>query len=329
MEIDESKSSKDTQKNQLLRRLNDKNASLSKNLALAITIQTMYSQHIDVLIELFEFHISHAQLDLAVDLFENDILKNFDLSETELFDTHINAFVEQITYKLRNKIYLSPSKQTTQIAESNDGDSYFQLFSKLSLNSQEKLIGQILKKLRNSFSYLNVSNSATNTAEGEDKKPAAVMPLNYDMREFYLKLAASIDDLFKMKSLILIYKNFLLDYGIFLIDGFLNIEKQLYSTLAQNNQSTQSIDTNIYGLEKRSLNVIRSLCVVHLIPDMVRLVEKIDNRHCYRWIEKSLEFFTKYTVYSIQVNCQNDKCTEANSLQINYSPIKLIHVSIV
>ncbi len=47
---------------------------------------------------------------------------------------------------------------------------------------------------------------------------------------------------------------------------------------------------------KRSHNLFRKLCVIDLIPSFVNLIEnKLDNKTDYRWIEKSLEFYTKFT----------------------------------
>ena len=69
------------------------------------------------------------------------------------------------------------------------------------------------------------------------------------------------------------------------------------------------------------------MCVIDLIPEFVHLIDKLDNRHCYRWIEKSLEFFSKYVINSLEVTLVKDT-DESEKLKFNYSNIKLLYVSL-
>jgi len=236
-------------------------SALTKDLTLAITIQTMFSKDLEVLERLFRF------------------------------------FIQKVIYHLSVK---PVSERHTDKAESN-GEFYLQLFLKLSQASQEKLVTQILDKYRDGLAFLRV-----NMPDGGKKEPPAVAK-TVDISEFYSRLVEVKETIFLTKSLLAIYRKMIPEYGLFLIDGFLNIEKQLFANLIQNSGNLPGqTDQILSNIEKRSLNLIRRICVVELIPEFIYLIDKLDNRHCYRWIEKALEFFTKYTLNAIQARCEKN-----------------------
>jgi hypothetical protein len=70
-------------KQKLIRQLFDAETNLSKSLTLAITIQTMFSKDLEALEKLFQFFIEKNQIEMATDLWQNDLLKNFNLSEVK------------------------------------------------------------------------------------------------------------------------------------------------------------------------------------------------------------------------------------------------------
>jgi len=286
-------------------------SALTKDLTLAITIQTMFSKDLEVLERLFRFFIQKKQVEMAVDLWENDLLKKFNLVTTTDFDEHLKQIATQIIYHLSVK---PVSEQHTDKAESN-GEFYLQLFLKLSQASQEKLVTQILDKYRDGLAFLRV-----NMPDGGKKEPPAVAK-TVDISEFYSRLVEVKETIFLTKSLLAIYRKMIPEYGLFLIDGFLNIEKQLFANLIQNSGNLPGqTDQILSNIEKRSLNLIRRICVVELIPEFIYLIDKLDNRHCYRWIEKALEFFTKYTLNAIQARC------EKNVVKMDYLSIRLLNV---
>jgi hypothetical protein len=309
-------------KYKLLERLENSDTSLTQNLTLAITIQTMFNKDPEVLERLFRFFIDQKQMEMALDLWENDIIKRFNLSAVAEFDVHLKRIVTQIIFHLSVKALSErEKKQLTKLEIDPIDEFYLELFLKLSQPSQEKLVTQLLDKYRNGFSFLKISSTeAVNV-----KKEQPTLQQSIDIREFYSKLIEVKDTIFTTRSLLTIYKKFIPDYGLFLIDGFLNIEKQLFANLIQNSSQTEQILSNI---EKRSLNVIRRICVVDLIPEFIYLIDKLDNRHCYRWIEKSLEFFTKYTLNSIEAKME----TSINGggrrfVKIGYENVRLLNVT--
>jgi hypothetical protein len=150
---------------------------------------------------------------------------------------------------------------------SSTNEFYLQLFLKMSQQSQEKLVIQLLDKYRTSFSFLRANMPVTDSNS-----------LTMDIREFYTKLIQVKENIYLVKHLLSIYRKLIPEYGLFLIDSFLNIEKQLFANLIIQNSSDQLLN----NLERRSLNIIRRICVVDLIPEFIYLIEKLDNRHCYR-----------------------------------------------
>ena len=178
---------------------------------------------------------------MAKDLWENELLTKFNLTETTVLDKHLNKIVHQIVYHLSMKTLSTRLDQTVDPS----GEFYLKLFLKFSPLIQEKLVAIILEKYR----------------------------------------------------------------------------AGLFANLIQN-----SSDQLLCIIERRSLNVIRRICVVDLLPEFVCLIEKLDNRYCYRWIEKSLEFFTKYTINSIDVKFELGQSTNGG-IRLNYSNVKLLSVS--
>ena len=312
-EIDKNK------ENLLFDKLYKNRENLNKCLANALTIQSMYKKDLKILIRLFEFFLEVNQLDMAYDLCENDLLKNFNLIESNLFDAHFNKFGAQIIQNLSIK---SPA-QSGQLDQSklNKTDSndefYFKLFLKLSQASQENLVKQLLDKYQSSFAFLKPFIESAST----DKKPAQQAPQTVDVKDFYVNLAKNRETLFMIRDLLLIYRKFIPDYGLYFIDGFLNVEKHLFANLVQKNPTGQ-VESNFTNIEKRSLNLMRRLCVIDLIPEFVHLIEKPDNRYCYRWIEKCLEFYCKYLINSIEINKQSDSL-----VRFNYITTTLVYVS--
>lgn len=212
--------------------------------------------------------------------------------------------------------YFRKKEEQQKVDVHLNDEFYLQLFLKLSQPAQEKLVTELLNKYRNGFAFLRVN--MLDTSKKDPKKPQ-----NIDISEFYSTLVEVKETIFLTKDLLGIYQRMIPEYGLFLIDGFLNIEKQLFANLIQNSSNLPGkTDEILSNIEKRSLNLIRRICVVDLIPDFLYLIEKLDNRHCYRWIEKSLEFFTKYTLNAI-VAKQGTK----SMVKIDYLNIRLLNVS--
>jgi hypothetical protein len=111
------------------------------------------------------------------------------------------------------------------------------------------------------------------------------------------------------------------EHGLVLIDNLLNLEKNMYMCLAQQSSACPQFDAAILSVERRSLNLMRRLCVVEFMPEFLELLEKLDSRLCYRWIEKSLEFFTKYALASTEVIAKQD-----DKFQLDYLNVKLLQV---
>jgi hypothetical protein len=299
------KTLEEEQKNKLLASLFQSNTdtsvssktNLNKKLALAITIQTMYNDDLECLLKLFEFYIKNEQVEMAYELLDDDILsqnnKNkFNLTSDDKhlsFHEHFKKFAQQIT---------SPSFQNNNI--------YLQLFLKLSKSSQQVLIQNILDKYRSCFKFLkNESASVVDSNSVE-----ATTNNNNSLKLFYSKLSENCEIFFLMKDLLLKYPKYVADYGLYLIDGLFSAEKQL---LSNNLQSKLTV-------EKRALNLMRRLSVIDLMPHFVSLLDKLDSKHSYRWIEKSLEFYTKYSVNAIQAQLS----IETGTIKFNYKNIKLI-----
>lgn len=312
-------------KYKLLDRLFSPDADTTKSLTLAITIQTMFSKDLEVLERLFNFFIQKNQLEMALDLWENTLLKKFNLSPINVFDLHLTKIATQIIYHLNVKAMSHREKnQKTKIDINQTDEFYLQLFLKLSQPSQEKLATQLLDKYRMGFSFLRIN------MPDATKKDQPVTQQTIDIREFYTKLIEVKDTIFLTKNLLAIYRKFIPEYGLFLIDGFLNIEKQLFTNLIQNSTNLpKQTDQILNNIERRSLNVIRRICVVDLIPEFIYLIEKLDNRHCYRWIEKSLEFFTKYTLNSIEAKTEMVKVdgVMTSVVKLDYNSMRLLNVS--
>lgn len=296
-------------KYKLLERLNEPETSLTKSLTLAITIQTMFSKDLEVLELLFKFYLEKNQLEMSIDLWENELLKKVNLNETHYFDQHLNNIAAQIVFHLdKNK------RSQNNLAQLDSKDEfYMKLFLKLNQQSQEKFIILLLDKHKAKFSFLKIDQQPA-----DPKKQPQQQVLSIDIKDLYFKLVEIKESIYLTRDLLGIYKKFIPDYGLFLIDGLLNCEKSLYINFVQMSTNTSEPMINI---ERRSLNIMRRLCVVELIPHFINIIDKLDNRHCYRWIEKSLEFFTKYTLSSIKVS----KNKLDDTLCLTYSAVKLLN----
>jgi hypothetical protein len=294
---------------------------VKKSLATAITIQSIYKNDLKILIKLFDFFVETNQLDSAFDLCEKELFKNFNLNETNLLDFHLNKFGNQIIGNFKKK---SSNNLTVNSAQD---EFYFKLFLKFGQQSQEVLVKKLLDKYHSQFLFLKtfVENS-TKQSQMVGQQSAQTI----DIKQFYLNLAENCGNFFIMRDLLLIYPKFIPEYGLFFIDGFLNVEKHLLQTFAnlvQKNISTQ-LSSNLINIEKRSLNLMRRICIIDLIPEFVHLIDKLDNRHCYRWIEKSLEFFSKYVINTLEVTLVREETDDLSErLKFNYSSIKLLYDS--
>jgi hypothetical protein len=281
---------------------------------MAITMQTIHKKDLGTLVKLFEYYWKLNRIEMAADLFENELNKNFDLIKSVEFEHHFEHFSRQIIKNLSVKSLNEPSGTTTnELSE----DRYFHIFLKLTSLGQEKLFKQLIEKHSSEFQFLR------NFLDTVEKTK---VQLSLDIKEFYLKLADNREQLFLVRDLLLMNKRLIPDFGIFLIDGLLNAEKILFTSLIQK-ANTAGIQADIVNIEKRSLNIIRRLCVIDLIPEFVCLLDKLDNRHCYRWIEKSLEFHCKLLINSIQAKFSNDTSkSHLKSIQFVYQPLQLLSV---
>lgn len=273
--------------------------------SLAITIQSISSDDFYMLVQLFEFYIQRDMYEMALDLFENVLLKSekHDLfSNSSPFEHHLNLFVVDIVKNLSNKPLHRSYDEILKQSVIKSG-IYFKIFIKSSQTNQEKFIGKILEKLMGEMSFLKVSGQTL------------------DIYQFYESLSRHKFTLFKLRDLLIVYSSkFISDYGLNLIDMFINAEKTLTVSLSQLGPATPQFDPEIISVERKSLNILRRIFLVDLVVEFLHLFEKLDNRHCYRWIEKSLEFFTKYVWYSGRF-----VETGGDSL-IEYSEVKLLHV---
>jgi hypothetical protein len=305
----------------LFENLHKSRNDVKKSLATAITIQSLYRNELKILIQLFEFFLETKQLDAAFDLCENDLFKNFDLNETSLFDVHLNKLGNQIIHNLK----VPPNKEPRTVGRTFEAQDefYFKIFQKFNQQMQETIVKKLLDKYHSRFSFLKtfVENSTKQSLGQQSNQPI-------DIKQFYSNLAENCETFFIMRDLLIIYPKFISQYGIFFIDSFLNVEKHLLQTFAnlvQKNFSTQ-LSSNLINIEKRSLNLMRRMCVIDLIPEFVHLIDKLDNKNCYRWIEKSLEFFSKYVINSLEITLVKD-IDDSEKLKFNYSNIKLLYVS--
>ena len=93
-----------------------------------------------------------------------------------------------------------------------------------------------------------------------------------DIKDLYYNLVDIKDRIFLTRDLLGKYRRFIPEYGIFLIDGLLNCEKSLYINFVQ--MSTNTSEPMI-SIERRSLNIMRRLCVVELIPHFIGIIDKV------------------------------------------------------
>ena len=298
--------------NRLLKIENNQPESKFKIQALALTIQSMCAGHFGMLVKLFEFYVEQRLLEMCADIFENLLFKNFDLlnnaAHANLFDKHTDAFTVEIIRQL------SPKRQSViglnqTGGQEKENEFYFQVFLKMSQSNQDKFVGKVVERLVADLSlFLKVDANAAKAL---------------DIPELYASMGKHRSSVFKLRDLLLVYKNFIPEYGLHMNDSFLNVEKTIYQCLVTQSglYCAAQFDADVLSVERRALNVTRRLCVLEFMPEFLQLIDKLDNRHCYRWIEKSLEFFTKYALCSTVVTYENDKW------QFDYSTYKLLNVN--
>jgi hypothetical protein len=281
--------------------------NLNKKLSLALTAEMMFEKDLEILIRIFEFYKTNKQYQMAQNLF-NNLIQNFTFIDTNFFDSQLESFALTIILynnRLQNE---KPNENDASIIacfnkliQKDDYEFYLNLYQSQTLRTQEKIIVQLLDKYRALFQFSKPS------AENEAQS----------LNDFYKNLATNELKFNLLKYLIKFYSKYLPIYGLKLVDYLLNAEKQCFP-------STSSTISELNENKKRSLNLFRKLCVIDLIPSFVNLIEnKLDNKTYYRWIEKSLEFYTKFTCNSIFV-----KNVDFNSqtIEFGYKEVKLIQV---
>jgi hypothetical protein len=156
------------------------------------------------------------ELNMADDLCENDIFKNFNLNQTSLFDSHLNNFSEQIIYNLSVKS-LANRSALNQTPKPSSDEIYFKLFLKFSSTNQDKLVQILLERYKSIFSFFKVYaeiNFDKKQPVGSGSATEAISPFqNIDFKEFYIKLAKNKQSLFEFRDLLLIYRKFIPEYG--------------------------------------------------------------------------------------------------------------------
>lgn len=294
--------------------------NLDKCLSQVIFIQAMFKQDLNVLVRLFDFCLDKGQLKLAADILFNDILKNFNLNQFNEFDTHLNKLCLMI---IKNSSSRKSAVTQTMIDQLDNKDQiFYKLYQSLDHNLQELLVLKILEKFKHNF------NTYVKLFIESDKKSAPVPPAQQqsELKDFYLNFSRTYQFVYLIKDILVINRKHAPEYGLYLIDTFLNIEKHMHTFLVQNTAQLK-LEPSLISIEKRSLNLIRRFCVLDLIQEFSVLIDKLDNRHCYRWIEKCLEFFTKYSIYSTKVAIESNMEEKTDSINIYYSSIKLLHVN--
>jgi hypothetical protein len=282
----------------------------------ALTIEALYKDNLAILVKLFEFYKEHNHIDMSFNLCSTGLFKRgFDFIKPSQFDIHLKRFAQSIIQNLLVRTSTARMHKVLADVSEHELSFYFKIFSRLDNIAQEKLVVRLLDKLKHDFGFLKAYLEQTGQEKG--KQPTSQTLI--DIKDFYVNLIRNKENLFLLRDLLLVYRKFIPDYGLFLIDGFFNTEKHLYANLAQNNSGDE-----ILSIEKRSLNLMRRICAVELIPEFVYLVDKLENRHCYRWIEKSLEFFTKYAIAATEIKIGEN----SDTFEFNYTKLMLFNVRI-
>jgi hypothetical protein len=271
---------------------NYKDTDNDENIQIAILMHNFYENNLYVQMKLFDFYTNVRQLDLACSLFSK-LIKFYSFTDTSLFDKHMTCVANAIVYKNLN-INLCDYQDIELI------DFYFDLFKMQSVRTQEKYIAQMLDKYRLVFSFARLASGTTNAS---DSKQA--------LKDAYTCLLANENSFFSMKYLIQLYPKHITVYGVQLVDSLLHVEKQLVCQTSQqqsansNDKSASKTgachdgDDDTHLANKRSLNLFRKVAVIDLICDFIGQTEKLDNKNFYRFIEKSLEFFCKLSLYTM------------------------------
>ena len=279
--------------------------NLNKKLSLALTAEMMFEKNLEIMIRIFDFYRSNKQYQMAQSLF-SILIQNFTFLDTNHFDSQLESFALTIilyNHRLQNEKKNENDASIacfSQLIPPEDYEFYLNLYQSQTLRTQEKLIVQLLDKYRGLFQF------SKQPAENETQ-----------LVDYYKNLASNELKFNLLKYLLKFYSKYLPVYGLKLIDCLFNAEKQCFP-------STTQLVGELNENGKRSLNLFRKLCVIDLIPSFVNLIEnKLDNKTYYRWIEKSLEFYTKFTSNSIFV-----KNVDFNSktIEFGYKEVKLTQV---
>ena len=281
--------------------------NLTKKLSLALTAEITFEKNLEILIKLFDFYKYSKQFQMAQNLFSN-LVQNFTFQDTVCFDSQLQYFALTIilyNHRMQNEkksLNVGSVDCFKKLIQSDEYEFYLSLYQSQSLRIQEKLIVQLLDKYRSLFQFTkqNTENESNTSLIKEYYKIFAINELKFNLFKYLLKS----------------YTKYLPTYGLKLVDFVFNAEKQCFPS------TNSAIESNENG--KRSLNLFRKLCIIDLIPTFVSLIEtKLDNKTYYRWIEKSLEFYTKYTFNATYVQQVNPS---TQSIQFGYKEVKLIQV---
>jgi hypothetical protein len=242
--------------------------NLTKNLSIALTLETLNENSLYVLSKVFEFYVKHDQFDYANNLF-NQIVKKFSFLNTNEFDHQLKEFSLAIVNK----------KHTC---------FYGRLFFSQPIQKQDNLIIQLLDKYRHQFSFLKLAKPFNDNNYNNESLLLDQIKLKYK------QLIENYDSLDIFKRLLVDHPKYIPIYGIQFVDTLMSIEK----TLALN----QFILENDYYAARRSCNLFRKIFVIDLIGEFIFAIDKLENKVFYRWIEKSLEFHTRLSINAIVVS---------------------------
>jgi hypothetical protein len=257
----------------------DEDGDDDENIQTALLLQNFHENNLYVQIKLFEFYVNKNLDDLSTNSL-NKLIKFYSFIETDIFDLHLYLIAKSIIWKNLN-IKIDDKIDEAQL------EFYFKLFKNQSIRTQEKYLIQILDKLKVKFTSILKSNDSTN-----DKS----------LCDVYIEILKNENELLIFKYLLKLNSKYIQIYAIQLIDSLLNLEKQLLFSHHHHRHSNQrnrdDASNNDDLANKRSINLFRKICIIDFIYDYIALIDKLDNKIYYRWIEKSLEFFCKLILYS-------------------------------
>lgn len=242
--------------------------NLTRNLSIALTLETLNENCLYVLSKVFDFYVKYDQFDYANNLF-NQIVKNFSFLNTNEFDNQL----KELSLAIVNK------KNTS---------FYGRLFFSQAIQKQDNFIIQLLDKYRHQFSFLKLTKPLN---DNEINNHSFILD---QIKLKYKQLIENYESFDIFKRLLVDYSKYIPVYGIQLVDALMSIEK----ILAFN----QALLENDYYADRRSCNLFRKIFVIDLIGEFTFAIDKLENKVFYRWIEKSLEFHTRLSINTIVVN---------------------------